>query len=101
MGSMKRNNFLLFAGIGIALYFLTGNKKPSRWEQLTYLNTWAERSDQVEYLTNQFIQMTDQELFDTYTFIHDYFENGDKPVPVGSALQLRLIALSNKYNIFA
>lgn len=99
------NSLLLLAIAGLGLWYFTKGKATSRLDQLNYLNNWADSSPvdtqgMKEHIKNIFVQMTDQELSDTYTFIHDYPEDGNKTVPVGSALQLRLIAISNKYNIF-
>lgn len=101
---MNKNTLFLLAGAGLAMWYLAKSKPLTRLEMINYLNNWADHTGDTESAIDHYkvavIQMTDQEMTDTYTFIHDYFEKGNKPVPPGSALQLRLVAISNKYNIF-
>jgi len=44
-------------------------------------------------------RMTDQEIRDSYTLIVDYTMKNKKVTP-GSDLQMRLVEISRKYNIF-
>lgn len=102
---MNQKTLLLLAAAGLGIWYLAKKHPLTRLGMLTYLNNWADAQTtdttaMKEHVKNAFIQMTDQELADVYTLVHDYFVNGNKPVPPGSALQLRLLAISDKYDIF-
>jgi len=88
---------LLAAG---GIYFLI---KQSNGQSLLPLSTDAKRAAIIAFDTDSdsaviYNQMTPAEIDTVYTFYFQY-ERVSKPVPDGD-LKNRLIAISNKYNIF-
>jgi hypothetical protein len=60
----------------------------------------GDSDDTIAYMEQLFSNtMTDQEINDVYEMIYNYYLKNIK-VPEGSALQSRLITISNKYQIF-
>ena len=90
----KDNTLWIILGIaaaGGAVYFATRK-------------TVAEKRAFLQNIDGQFKadpwdRMTDQEINDAYTAMTEYFLKG-RPLPEDSSLRIRLLAISNKYNIF-
>lgn len=103
MAKVNTTTLLLLGTGAVAVWYFTKNSGGSRQDKIQYLTGWVnQQADQPED-KQRFIQilstMTDQEITDTYTFIHDYVLN-NRQVPSGSDLQGRIQAISYKYNIF-
>jgi len=102
--SKNQNTLLYLLLAGGAVYLWWKSQGGSLADKRQYLLTWvqgstgdtAESKAAMTAIVNQF---TDQELNDVYEFIHNYAVKGLQ-VPAGSGLQLRLAAISSKYNIF-
>lgn len=100
---MKTNDLLL---IGAALfggwYFFM--RKPDKAGQLSYLTNWInslpDTSGQKAVLLAKItVQMSDAEVETVYEYIHDYVTKNRNLVE-GSDLYNRIMAVSNKYEIF-
>lgn len=97
-------NTLLWLGFGglAAWYFLF--RKPDRSGQILYLTDWINGTQSTSEEKSTFAaklatQMSDAEVDTVYEYIHDYYTKG-KNLVEGSDLFNRLMAVSNKYQIF-
>lgn len=100
---MKNDTLLIIALLagGAYLYF-HGSKSAAQKRQ--WLIDWGNGSTtdtqgMKDFFAGQIAIMSDSEVSDAYTLVHDHFLKGI-PVPAGSDLMIRLNALSSKYNIF-
>jgi len=94
------NKGLLIAGLALGIYIIT-SKKTNNQEDIAnkkaYIASWAQVNGQFTVLS-VLNNLTDAEVIDVYNLVFQYQAN-ILLVPAG-ALKNRLMAISQKYNIF-
>lgn len=97
---MKTNNLLIVVGLGALAYWYFGMRKPDRSGQIEWLRTWiaanSTQAGDTQVFVDVLTRMSDDELTDVYTYIHDY----GSPEKMPPDLRQRIILISAKYNIF-
>jgi len=98
---MKAQSVLIGAAALLGGYLVYNTYE--KGQQKAALNTWIDSTTDTQADKDQFkavlTEMSDSELDATYNMVFNYLQK-NIIVPVGSALQSQLLAISQKYHIF-